>query len=45
MISVLTIAWVSYQQRDRYINELVVNLSDFGNRETVNFRMKKEKDR
>ena len=43
-ISVLTIALVSvsYQQKDRNSNELVV---DFGNRETVNFRMKKEKDR
>ena len=47
MISVLTIALVSvsYQQKDRNSNELVVDLSDFGNRETVNFRMKKEKER
>ena len=44
MISVLTIALVSvsYQQKDRNSNELVV---DFGNRETANFRMKKENDR
>ena len=28
-----------------YNNELVVDLGDFGNLETVNFRMKREKNR